>query len=488
MSRASSLTRKASPQPPSPRPLLIFYGGKGGVGKTTCASAFALAALRRDRSAFALSKRPARVLVVSTDPAHSLGDALDVKLSSTPRQIRRGLDAVELDAPRALARWLQDHRRALGDILEHGTWLDSGDVDALLDLSFPGVDELVGLMEIERLASVKPYDFIVVDTAPTGHTLRLLAAPETVGVVAGVLDALQAQHRLIRDRLARVAHGPEAADRLIALLASQAGDTAKRLRDRRQTSFHWVTLPEMMSVNESLDAMAALERAGIRVGEIIVNRVLPPARPCPLCDRRREEEHRVLAVIRRRLGQRRKVRTIPAELKEPRGVVALARIGRRLAAKLSTTEDTKDTEVNSIRDFSSVSTVVESSERSAQTVAPESLPAIHGASLIFFGGKGGVGKTTVAAATALRVARASPGRRVLLLSTDPAHSLADVLAAPVSDAPAAVRNGPKNLLVRELDAPRALAARRGDLEAALNEIASAFGADDRATAPTGRQS
>ena len=166
-----------------------------------------------------------------------------------------------------------------GTSLEHGTWLDSGDVDALLDLSFPGVDELVGLMEIARLADAKPYDFVVVDTAPTGHTLRLLAAPETVGIVAGVLDALQAEHRLIRDRLARVARGPEAADRLIALLASQAGDTAKRLRDRRQTSFHWVTLPEMMSVEESLDAMTALERAGIRVDEIIVNRLSLPRDP-----------------------------------------------------------------------------------------------------------------------------------------------------------------------------------------------------------------
>jgi arsenite-transporting ATPase len=228
-----------------------------------------------------------------------------------------------------------------------------------------------------------------------------------------------------------------------------------------------VTLPEMMSVDESLDAMAALGRAGIRVNEIIVNRVLPLARPCPLCDRRRTEEHRVLAVIRRRLGRRRKVRVIPAEVKEPRGLTALARIGRTLAAtEIPISEDTDGTEVRPGKG----STVA-----SSRAAAPASFPAIHGASLIFFGGKGGVGKTTVAAATALCVARASPGRRVLLLSTDPAHSLADVLAAPVSDAPAAMRNGPKNLLVRELDAPRAFAARRGDLEAAVNEIASVFG-------------
>jgi arsenite-transporting ATPase len=227
----------------------------------------------------------------------------------------------------------------------------------------------------------------------------------------------------------------------------------------------------MMSVEESLDAMAALERAGIRVDDIVVNRVLPLARPCPLCDRRRAEEHRVLAVIRRRLGRRRNVRVIPAEVKEPRGVAALRRLGRHMAYG----KGLRAEEPSALRPQPDYSASVLSAPRAAALTAPESLPAVRGASLLFFGGKGGVGKTTVAAATALRIARASPGRRVLLLSTDPAHSLADVLAAPVSDAPAAVRNGPKNLLVREIDAPRALAARRGDLEAALNEIASAFG-------------
>src|SRR5439155_16611237 len=174
-------------------------------------------ALRRDKSAVAHAKpdqASRRVLVVSTDPAHSLGDALAIRLSSAPRPVRRRLDAAELDARRAFARWLQENRHALGDILQHGTWLDTTDVDSLLDLSFPGLDELVGLMEIERLSRGGEYDVIVVDTAPTGHTLRLLAAPETVGVLAGVLDALQQEHRLIRDRLARVTRGPEAADQL----------------------------------------------------------------------------------------------------------------------------------------------------------------------------------------------------------------------------------------------------------------------------------
>jgi len=95
---------------------------------------------------------------------------------------------------------------------------------------------------------------------------------------------------------------------------------------------------------------------------------------------------------------------------------------------------------------------------------------------VFFGGKGGVGKTTVSAAAAVRIAKADPRRRVLLLSTDPAHSLADVFQATVTDTPRPVARGPRNLAVRELDAARAFAKRRVQFEAALDEIASAFGA------------
>ena len=109
--------------------------------------------------------------------------------------------------------------------------------------------------------------------------------------------------------------------------------------------------------------------------------------------------------------------------------------------------------------------------------APESIEAFHGARMLLFGGKGGVGKTTTAAATAVRLAREESTRRVLLMSTDPAHSLADVFGAAVGNRPAPVPGAPTNLHVRELDAAAALAARREALKAALNEIVAAFGAE-----------
>jgi arsenite/tail-anchored protein-transporting ATPase len=112
-------------------------------------------------------------------------------------------------------------------------------------------------------------------------------------------------------------------------------------------------------------------------------------------------------------------------------------------------------------------------------VAAESLAPLRDAALLFIAGKGGVGKTTVAAAAALRLARANPARRMLLLSTDPAHSLADVFdlaAGEFGDEPRTIPGGPENLFVRELDAVKALAARRTALAAALDDISSSFGA------------
>jgi arsenite-transporting ATPase len=408
------------------------------------------------------------VLLVSTDPAHSLGDALGVELSGTRRRVRGSLEAVELDAPRAFARWLSEFRRPLGDILEHGTWLDREDVDSLLELSIPGVDELMAIIEIDRLAGRSLHDVVVVDTAPTGHMLRLLSAPETVAVVADVLGVLQHEHRLIREQLARVGH-PEAADRLIATLAAQAREIANRLRDSKRTAFVWVTLPEELSVRESADGIAALERAGVAVGEIVVNRVLPPGAPCPVCDRQRLDERRQIAVIRRRLARGRIVRLVPATIKEPRGwkaLTSLARVraqGSGLRAQLVSLKGKKPSALSA-----------QPSALGSEPSALDSEPFI-GASLLFFGGKGGVGKTTVAAAVALRLARVDAGRRVLLLSTDPAHSLGDVFGVEIGDSARAIRGAPANLIVRELDAARAFAERRAQFEGAVNEIAEAAG-------------
>ena len=419
-------------------------------------------------------------------------------MTARPTRVATGgpgaLDAVELDAARAFDRWLTGHRTALAQILEHGTWLDQDDVDALLELSLPGVDELAAMLEIARLTrsadaarhprkagDEHPYDVVVVDTAPTGHTLRLLAAPDVVAAVAEVLDALQEEHRMIRDQLARVGR-PEAADRLIAMIAEQAADTGAAMRDASRTTFHWVTLPEALAIAESEDGIAALERHRIPVPEIIVNRVLPDDHqrpPCPVCSRRRADQRRAIATIRRRFARGRRVLIVPADVREPRGARALARIGASLARETSRFESRGRAPS---RTGTSLALSLSADEK---TTAAESLSILRDATLVFVGGKGGVGKTTVAAAVAVRLARARPGARTLLLSTDPAHSLADVLNAPegrIGDEARTLSRAPSNLFVRELDAARALRSRRRDFQQAIEEIASTLGAAETSAA------
>lgn len=292
---------------------VTFFGGKGGVGKTTCAAAAACRAAREGSS----------VLVVSTDPAHSLGDALDVALGPAPKKVAPGLHAVQLDADRALTRWLLAREDAFKTIAERGTYLDDDDVDRLFALSLPGVDELVGLLELTRLADGGDYDHVVVDTAPTGHTLRLLEMPDTLRRLAQVLDDMHAKHRFLASSLGG-RWRPDSADEVIAGVDTDAKALRDLLTDRERCSFTWVTLPEALPIDESEHGIRAIETIGVHVPTLVVNRVWPaPDRSCALCSPRVREESVCLDRIARSFSEKRRL-AIPAVIVEPRGPRALA--------------------------------------------------------------------------------------------------------------------------------------------------------------------
>jgi len=373
--------------------------------------------------------------------------------------VRGSLHAVELDADAALARWIRERRSSLRRIVGRGTYLDDDDIDALLRLAFPGVDELIGLIELQRLAATGPWDHVVVDTAPTGHTLRLLAMPATLSRIAVVLDDMQAKHRFLSQSLGG-RYRPDAADALVEEIAAAGRDLDALLRDRVRMRVSWVLLPEALSLAEARDGVGALEASGIGVDDVIVNRVTPPPPgPCALCDGRRTVETDVLRAARTELGGRargmppRPLRVAPALEREPRGVVALRALAARIAA-LDVFETPRRTTARVPARRSPVSRMVPGDDRWLSVVAPP------GRALVLFAGKGGVGKTTCAAAVALALADQPKPPRVLLLSTDPAHSLADVLDADVGDKPTAVSGAPPSLRVREIDAAALFAARR----------------------------
>lgn len=169
---------------------VVLVLGKGGVGKSTTAAALALAAAERGRSTH----------LISTDPAHSLGDVLGEPIGGRPVASRchGALTVEEFDAQAYARAWIDDAAPALAELIERGTLLDAQDAEALAQLSLPGVDEVMGALRLAELAS-GPVP-VVVDTAPISHTLRLLDA---ANVVAGWTDALQA----MADKAAAVASG-----------------------------------------------------------------------------------------------------------------------------------------------------------------------------------------------------------------------------------------------------------------------------------------
>jgi arsenite/tail-anchored protein-transporting ATPase len=377
-----------------------------------------------------------------------------------PVRVAPRLDAVELDARRVFARWRTRHRDTLADILEHGTVFDRNDAEALVDLPIPGVDELAGLIGIARLSRLR-YDVVVVDTAPTGHALRLMGAPATLTAVAEALDGLEEGHRFIRERLAGNG-GDEPTDRFIAQLAREGAAASAAFGDPQQTAFIWVLLPERLSIAETEDGLAALARLGVHVPELVVNQVLTDVATCPLCHARQAEQRQMLATVRQSLADGRRVRVVPASTGEPAGVRALQQIGRLLTGVpvQPRTLTRRSVPRRSAR-------AVISKPPSGRLVK---VSRYFRSRLIVVGGKGGAGKTTVAAALALELARAARDRKILLLSTDPAPSLADVFGRRIGDAGARVSDAYPNLLVRELDAVRAFSAKRSLFESAIEEM------------------
>ena len=425
-----------------------FVCGKGGVGKTTCAAALALE-----------SARDSPTLLVSTDPASSLGDALDVRVRSRPGAVRGAprLHAANVDAASAFGGWLRSRRPLLARIALRGSYLDEEDVGRLLQLSLPGIDEVIGLIEVERLSS--SYGRVVIDTAPTGHTLRLLASPALLGRVAGLLDTLQAHHRAVVSAL-RGSYATDETDAFIAELREQGERLAGRLRDRQATRIVWVALPEPMALEETADAIGALDGAGVLVNELLINRVtLPPPDPCGWCDARRRFEARAVAPMTRRFPH---VRLLGAEelSAEPRGVAALRAFARTWRPW------TPPRRAPALRSRLRGEPAV-----ARHRAGAEALP-VDGARWVLFGGKGGVGKSTCAAAWALQLAAARRDRRVLLLSTDPAPSLADAFGRAVGDEPARVAGGPRNLFVCEVNASRSLDSFRARYLESVDSVVS----------------
>jgi arsenite-transporting ATPase len=236
------------------------------VGKTTVAAATALAA----------ADAGYRTLVTSTDPAHSLSDALTVPLGSDPTQIAPNLDGQQIDAQRQLDKYWGSIRRQLMDVLD---WGGASGIESEEFLIFPGMDELFALIEVNQHARSGVYDVVVVDCAPTAETLRLLSLPEVLSwYFDRVMPTERKLMRAARPLLSRITDLPLPRDEVFGAAQSvfDSIEGVKELMSSPEiTSARLVVNPEKMVIDEARRTYSYLGLFGYGVDGVVVNRVLP---------------------------------------------------------------------------------------------------------------------------------------------------------------------------------------------------------------------
>lgn len=247
---------------------VILYTGKGGVGKTSVSAATALAAARRGH----------RVLVMSTDPAHSLSDSFNLPLSGAPTPIAERLHGLEIDVNEEF----RQHWGAIRDYLS--LVLRSQGLDDLVAEEMtviPGIEELFSLLKVREFAASGLYDVIVLDCAPTGNTMRLLSLPEAV---RWYMDRyFSVERRLVKtlrplaEKIVRVPLPEDKVFAHIETLYQKVGEVREILADPKQTSIRLVCNPEKMVIKESQRALTYLSLFGFSVDMVVMNKVFPEA-------------------------------------------------------------------------------------------------------------------------------------------------------------------------------------------------------------------
>jgi arsenite/tail-anchored protein-transporting ATPase len=440
---------------------LAMFSGKGGVGKTTLSCGFA--------RHWAKQFPDEQILLLSTDPAHSLGDVLQVSVEDTAQALADlpNLKVRALDAEKLLQTFKARHGKVLELLVERGSFVQKEDLSPVWDLSFPGLDELMSILEIQRLLQEQVVDRIVVDMAPSGHTLNLFGLMDFLDEFLKALALFQEKHRFISQTFA----GRYVADEADAFLAEMQAELLggrQLLQSPDYTACLVVTIAEPMSLLETERFLSALQKLQIPVGGLFVNRILELEDPGisdqlltpQRLDRLAEQQSLLQKFLE--VAEQKPIFTVVRQGQEPVGMVALDDLMMQIQ------------EVREVDRPTAVPTI-----QLPEKVLPGFEDFIQaGRQLVLVGGKGGVGKTTVAAAIAWAMAEQHPDRKVRVISIDPAHSLGDGFGQSLGHEAIDITN---NLTGQEVDAERVLDQFREDYLWELAEMMSGESGDADST-------
>jgi len=414
---------------------LTMFSGKGGVGKTTCSCGFAR---------YWAQKFPTeQILLMSTDPAHSLGDVLQMAVEDAPHGVADlpNLQVRALDSQRLLQEFKIRYGKVLELLVERGSFVQGEDLSPIWDLSWPGLDELMGILEIQRILREQEVDRVVVDMAPSGHTLNLFGLMDFLDSFLDALDLFQEKHRVMSQTFGGI-YQPDEADAFLLEMKADLAAGRSLLQNAERSACWVVAIAEPMSYLESRRFIESLKELKIPVGGIIVNRLTEPTEIL--------SKFSALPVPQ--------VFGLPQQIEEPIGASAL------------------DTLFAQLKPVTSLPIAAASQPVIFTKFSPNFQDFITAKRrLILVGGKGGVGKTTVAGAIAWGMAERHPDRKIRVISIDPAHSLGDVLSTQLGHEPTQIT---ANLSAQEINAKQVLEQFREDYLWELAEMMSGQSSDD----------
>lgn len=435
---------------------IIIFGGKGGCGKTTsaCASGLYLAEHYPEK----------RILIVSCDPAHSVGDSFDSPVGSTITPIKdlKNLWALEINAEDEATNFSKKYDGVMKKIAERGTYFDRQDIENFFSLSIPGLNEIMAVIKIASILKEGKFDLIILDTAPTGHTIRLLSLPAQMKKWVEVLDLMQSKHRFLA-RHYTGKYKKDDADEFLEMMKGDVDRLKRLLKDRDATEFIPVVVPQALAIEETERLLKTLKEYGIRVESIVVNQIKSSENKCLFCSKEEKEQKKELNTINQKFAnyQLYRIPTFPYQI---RGINRLKEYAQVLLG-----EKPPHLPVGK-RPFdlkSKIFPIIKLPKKVSSELIKE------GVILYIFGGKGGVGKTSIASATALNIARIYPPKKVLVFSTDPAHSLSDSFGSPIGDNLTQIEKI-KNLFALEIDALKLLEDFKKDYKNEISEVFNKF--------------
>jgi arsenite-transporting ATPase len=264
---------------------ILFFGGKGGVGKTTCAAAMALSASRRGK----------RVLLVSTDPAHSTSDIFERPFTSAEGEILPGLSGLEIDVDLELRGYVDRVKGQISKLFSPSV-LKKADGQIELAASMPGAESVALFDRMSELMIDRRdvYDLLVFDTAPTGHTLRLLQSPDLL--VTWVAALTKARRAMLPSDQGE----PDPVLTALERRKDRLEEVRALMLSGNATAFVLVTIPERLPIEEAARSLQTLSEVGMEIGQVVENRVLPPHATGEFYESRRRQEQVYLDEIDRR--------------------------------------------------------------------------------------------------------------------------------------------------------------------------------------------